>query len=517
MSSHSEVVTVYCYSAGGYPIYAVPFAYPPMGVSDLRRKLNEDSLAHFPIQSHIYDVSDPSLLNLLFVAENEKPSEPLFSAEALATMSLLHSGMTTSPASFLLAIPTTDTPPAPGIYPAQSPSSALMPPPPLAQSTSSSSAAVTPSVFRLPRRPPDPATQPGTSLNPEVADKRKMGNNDESAENNEPDVHRKSKRKKKGKQKAQSEDGSVSEGGNGDGGAGGSRGAGGRGGGSSRTSGSRSTNRNRSSGAGGGVKWPADSEGAQRKRARQLDGSSLKDEVVQELQKHGYFAEFKQHDGKPLLHAKKSRYSYIVKYGRKSAPEMHFFLKGLRHSNIITPRKIFEFDSFACALLPAYTVLTNLLTNKTRSAAQFYFMSHDLVRGVQYLHANGIAHMDIKPDNLVFNSSFKLLIIDFDLALSFKDEQEQINSGWRGSDFWMAPELKERRAYNGFQVDQYACGVVFGEMAGTAERTEPHLVWIQSLIQFSERLQCYDPSQRLSLAGWLPSSGLLMSVPTCIE
>src|SRR5690606_19425865 len=44
-----------------------------------------------------------------------------------------------------------------------------------------------------------------------------------------------------------------------------------------------------------------------------------------------------------------------------------------------------------------------------------------LINGIEYLHMNGIAHLDIKPDNLLLADDYQLKIIDFDLAYKKED------------------------------------------------------------------------------------------------
>mmetsp|Transcript_12192 Transcript_12192/g.10495 ORF Transcript_12192/g.10495 Transcript_12192/m.10495 type:complete len:138 (-) Transcript_12192:483-896(-) len=39
---------------------------------------------------------------------------------------------------------------------------------------------------------------------------------------------------------------------------------------------------------------------------------------------------------------------------------------------------------------------------------------HRIVEGVEHLHQNGLAHLDIKPENIVLTKEFEPKIIDFD-------------------------------------------------------------------------------------------------------
>jgi serine/threonine protein kinase len=145
-----------------------------------------------------------------------------------------------------------------------------------------------------------------------------------------------------------------------------------------------------------------------------------------------------------VLHVRKHHAHYIVKTGRKFQSEMQFFLMGLRHHNVIRPVQMLFTESFMCVIFPVYTVfskaLANDFTNNIRSVKRFLSMTQDIARGVQFLHDNGIAHMDIKPDNLVYDKDYVVRIIDFDLAVCVRND-EQLVYGMRGTLLWMAPGL----------------------------------------------------------------------------
>ena len=45
-----------------------------------------------------------------------------------------------------------------------------------------------------------------------------------------------------------------------------------------------------------------------------------------------------------------------------------------------------------------------------------------LLKGLSYLHDNGVIHRDIKPENLLIDSKFRLVIVDFGFALKLEQE-----------------------------------------------------------------------------------------------
>lgn len=107
-------------------------------------------------------------------------------------------------------------------------------------------------------------------------------------------------------------------------------------------------------------------------------------------------------------------------------------------------------------------------------------MFKQLVRGVDYLHQRGIAHRDLKSENLLVDKNGCLKIADFGTAevfvgqhpglrncrrQSIVDPDEQIRlcqSGWVGSKPYMAPEIYQRKGeYDPRAVDVWSCGVVY--------------------------------------------------------
>jgi len=68
---------------------------------------------------------------------------------------------------------------------------------------------------------------------------------------------------------------------------------------------------------------------------------------------------------------------------------------------------------------------------------------HQLIDGIEYLHSQNLAHMDLKLENLVLGDDFKLKIIDFDLAISLTDEKND-QYGGAGTKNYRAPEVRAK-------------------------------------------------------------------------
>ena len=85
------------------------------------------------------------------------------------------------------------------------------------------------------------------------------------------------------------------------------------------------------------------------------------------------------------------------------------------------------------------------------------------LEGVAYLQHCSVAHLDLKPDNIVVQrdpESMKvdLAIIDFNIAI-FADVFPTISAS-SGTPGWLAPEVSAGKSYNPLLADRWSCGRV---------------------------------------------------------
>lgn len=124
--------------------------------------------------------------------------------------------------------------------------------------------------------------------------------------------------------------------------------------------------------------------------------------------------------------------------------------------------------------------LNDLINRNYFSREDRNCMFKQLVRGVDYLHQRGIAHRDLKSENILVDKNGCLKIADFGTAevfvgdhpglrncrrASIVDPEETIRycqPGWVGSRPYMAPEIYQRKGdYDPRAVDVWSSAIVY--------------------------------------------------------
>lgn len=91
-----------------------------------------------------------------------------------------------------------------------------------------------------------------------------------------------------------------------------------------------------------------------------------------------------------------------------------------------------------------------------------------LMLSISYCHRLGIAHRDIKPDNVLFDSRGDLKLADFGSAEWFGMNERRTMTGVVGTPYYVAPEVLSGREYTE-KVDVWSAGVILYIMlAGVA-------------------------------------------------
>ncbi|XP_062178742.1 serine/threonine/tyrosine-protein kinase HT1-like isoform X1 [Phragmites australis] len=142
------------------------------------------------------------------------------------------------------------------------------------------------------------------------------------------------------------------------------------------------------------------------------------------------------------------------------------FLSRLYHPNIV------QFIA-ACKKPPVYCIITEYMSQGTLrmylnkkdpyslSPETILKLALDISRGMEYLHAQGVIHRDLKSQNLLLNDEMRVKVADF--GTSCLETRCQATKGNKGTYRWMAPEMTKEKPYTR-KVDVYSFGIVLWEL-----------------------------------------------------
>ena len=121
-------------------------------------------------------------------------------------------------------------------------------------------------------------------------------------------------------------------------------------------------------------------------------------------------------------------------------------------------------------------------------------IAHDVLLGLKHLHAHHVVHRDIKPPNILVNSSGYAKITDFGISAGLAHTQE-LCATWVGTVLYMSPERIESRGYS-YSADVWSLGLTLMECAtgaypyGTGEG--PLVLMLNVLEDPPPNLDSYD-------------------------
>ncbi|TLD17966.1 uncharacterized protein PgNI_01807 [Pyricularia grisea] len=137
----------------------------------------------------------------------------------------------------------------------------------------------------------------------------------------------------------------------------------------------------------------------------------------------------------------------------------------LHHGNIIETLDIVQEKGkwYEVMEYAPYDLFAIVMTGKqSREEVTCCFLQ--ILSGVTYLHGMGLAHRDLKLDNVVVSEHGIMKIIDFGSAHVFKYPFENginLAKGIVGSDPYLAPEVYDERRYDPAAVDIWSLAIIY--------------------------------------------------------
>ncbi|PIC54087.1 hypothetical protein B9Z55_003490 [Caenorhabditis nigoni] len=152
--------------------------------------------------------------------------------------------------------------------------------------------------------------------------------------------------------------------------------------------------------------------------------------------------------------------------------ENHFLVSSSAHPNILKMYKMSNDDEDGiCRFFMEYVDSGNLFERiqenlengfSEKLALKFY---RQLIFGLEHIHGMGIAHLDIRPENLMLTRDDTLKISDFGLSVRFKDRNGlPMLVETSGSALYRSPECRKCALIDGPKSDIFSSGVVLVEM-----------------------------------------------------
>jgi serine/threonine-protein kinase len=139
----------------------------------------------------------------------------------------------------------------------------------------------------------------------------------------------------------------------------------------------------------------------------------------------------------------------------------------LRHKNIVTIHEFGEHQQqpfLVMEYLEGQTLQALIASRQPLPILQKMAIMSQVAEGLQYAHANGVVHRDVKPANIMVLTDGTVKIMDFGIArATSKDAARLTETGFLvGTLRYMAPEQFEN-SDAGVLGDIFACGVVYYE------------------------------------------------------
>jgi serine/threonine-protein kinase Chk1 len=104
------------------------------------------------------------------------------------------------------------------------------------------------------------------------------------------------------------------------------------------------------------------------------------------------------------------------------------------------------------------------------SESMLCFLFSQVLNGLIYLHRCKVAHMDIKPQNIVIDEFLNSKLIDFSISINYKDKEpdDEIKLKFKGTNFYMPIEIhnEETIKYKDLnKIDAYGLGITLYSLA----------------------------------------------------
>ena len=109
----------------------------------------------------------------------------------------------------------------------------------------------------------------------------------------------------------------------------------------------------------------------------------------------------------------------------------------------------------------------NFIKRLNLSELTLCYFADQILKGLKYCYMSKIAHLDIKPQNIIIDEFLNLKLIDFSISIDYKDKNK-IKLPHNGTPHYIAPEVSNSETINTKdleKVDLYSLGILLFNLA----------------------------------------------------
>ncbi|GMH34696.1 hypothetical protein BSKO_02557 [Bryopsis sp. KO-2023] len=150
----------------------------------------------------------------------------------------------------------------------------------------------------------------------------------------------------------------------------------------------------------------------------------------------------------------------------------------LCHPNIIAFRELFVTPD-SLGIVMEYAAGGELFDRIVKAGrfsedeARYFFQQ--LIHGVEFCHKSGVCHRDLKLENVLLDGSTKPLLKICDFGYSKSSVLDSMPKTTVGTPAYIAPEVLQRKEYDGQIADVWSCGVtLYVMLVGAYPFEDPH-------------------------------------------
>jgi len=137
------------------------------------------------------------------------------------------------------------------------------------------------------------------------------------------------------------------------------------------------------------------------------------------------------------------------------------------------------------------------LTELRQPSGQLWYVAEQLFEAIDFMHQHGVAHMDLKPANILIPlHGGRLSIIDFNTSVRVKGVEDMFR-GVVGTPEYIPPEVAAGRGlYSAVRADLWSCGKTLYQFCKRCQPSADRSV----LLEIAGQLMDEDPEKRPTMS-----------------